>query len=140
MKRPLAVALLSVGNTLLTLAFGWLALGLFFILPGASIFFIPLILLSAHVTGVVFLKRVYIKRGWLTPWKYWLCTSVPAAVVSVLGFVLVLTLDEVGFFKGFLGGAAEGLIGLSCSIYSVVFLVVGVIALCPPGDEQGGKS
>lgn len=135
MKRPVAIALVSVGNTLLTLAFGWLALGLFFILPG-----IPLILLAAHVTGVVFLKRVYIKRGWLTPWKYWLCTSVPAVVVSVLGFVLVLILDEAGFFKGFLGGAAEGLIGLSCSIYSVVFLVVGVIALCPPGDEQGGKS
>lgn len=135
MKRPVAIALVSVGNTLLTLAFGWLALGLFFILPG-----IPLILLAAHVTGVVFLKRVYIKRGWLTPWKYWLCTSVPAAVVSVLGFVLVLILDEAGFFKGFLGGAAKGLIGLSCSIYSVVFLVVGVIALCPPGDEQGGKS
>ncbi|MDY4588576.1 MAG: hypothetical protein SPD47_09010 [Oscillospiraceae bacterium] len=135
MKRPVAIALVSVGNTLLTLAFGWLALGLFFILP-----VIPLILLAAHVTGVVFLKRVYIKRGWLTPWKYWLCTSVPAAVVSVLGFVLVLILDEAGFFKGFLGGAAEGLIGLSCSIYSVVFLVVGVIALCPPGDEQGGKS
>ena len=134
MKRPVSIALVYVGNTLLTLAFGWLALGLFFVLWG-----IPLILLAAHVTGVVFLKRVYIKRGWLTPWKYWLCTSVPAAVVSVLGFVLVLILDEAGFFKGFLGGAAEGLIGLSCSIYSVVFLVVGVIALCPPGDEQGGK-
>lgn len=62
MKRPVAIALVSVGNTLLTLAFGWLALGLFFILP-----VIPLILLAAHVTGVVFLKRVYIKRGWLTP-------------------------------------------------------------------------
>lgn len=139
MKRLVAIALVSIGNTLLTLAFSWLALGLFFVLCGAGIIF-SILILAAHVTGVVFLKRVYIKRGWLTPWKYWLCTSVPAAVVSVLGFVLVLILDEAGFFKGFLGGVGECLIGLSCSIYSVVFLVVGVIALCPPGDEQGGKS
>ena len=133
MKKPLAVALLSVGNVLLTFVLGWLALGLVLSLSGIGVL-ICLLILAAHVVGIFFLKRVYVERGWLTHKRYWLVSAVPPLGVSALGFILTLILDSVGFFKGFLGGLGGFLLFFYGGTYALVFLTVTSIVLCPSSE------
>ncbi|MGN1340057.1 MAG: hypothetical protein ACI4WS_07170 [Oscillospiraceae bacterium] len=130
MKKPLAIALLSVGNVLLTLFIGYLALGLVFAFQGLGVL-ICLVILAAHTVGIYFLKRVYVEHGWLTHKKYWLISAVPPLGISALGFILTLILDSIGFFKGFLSGAVNCLTFLFSGIYALVFLIVTSIVLCP---------
>ncbi len=133
MKKPLAVAILSVGSTLLTYVIGWVALGLVMSMSGIGVL-ICLLVLAAHAAGMYFLKPVYIGRGWLTHEKYWLVSSVPPLGISALGFILTLILDSVGFFKGFLVGAVNSLIFLADGIYALAFLIVTAIVLCPSSE------
>ena len=133
MKKTLAIVFLSLGNVLLTLALGYVALGLFFSLSGGGIF-ISLLILAAHTVGIYFLKRVYVERSRLTHKKYWLISAVPPLGISVLGFILTLILDSIGFFKGFLAGAVYCLIFLASGIYAFVFLIVTSVVLCPAED------
>ncbi len=116
MKKTLAIALLAVGNSLLTLALGFGAtlLILRFMGFGAGL---SLLLLALHVTGAVLLQGVYQRRGWLSPVGYWLCSAVTAA-----GFSFIIL------------GVGEGLLVLfltfSGLIYSGAFLIALGAALC----------
>lgn len=123
MKKPLAVAILSVGITLLTPALGFAALLIAMQVWGFGIA-LDVILLTLHIVGAMLLQRLYQKRGWLTPVKFWLCAAVSAAGISVLSFLLVLYLDSIGYFSGFLAGLWEFLLAFSGLVYSGAFLLV----------------
>lgn len=123
MKKLLAISILSVGSTLLTLALGMAALFICMQVWGFGIA-LDVVLLALHIVGAMLLQRLYQKRGWLAPVKFWLCAAVPAAGISVLSFLLVLYLDSIGYFSGFFAGLGEFLLTFSGLVYSGAFLLV----------------
>ncbi|MGN1340056.1 MAG: hypothetical protein ACI4WS_07165 [Oscillospiraceae bacterium] len=123
MKKPLAIVILTIGNALLTLSLGIAALLICMLIFGFGIA-LDVLLLAGHIVGAMLLQRLYQKRGWLSPAKYWLCAAVPAAGISVVSFLLVLYLDSIGHFSGFFAGLGEFLLTFSGLIYSGAFLLI----------------
>lgn len=123
MKKPLAIILLVIGNTLLTLVLGF---GLLLLMCLSYVVGIPLSLpvLALHIAGAVWLQRVCAGRGWLSPVKYWLCAAVPAFVISAAWcFILNST------YSGGLGYAMTFLPAIGGLLYSGGFLAVLGITL-----------
>lgn len=85
---------------------------------------LDVILLAGHIVGAMFLQRLYERRGWLSPVKFWLCAAVPAVGVSAANFGLVAFLDSMDYFRGFFAGLGEFLLTFSTVIYSGAFLIV----------------
>ena len=123
MKKSLAITLLVVGNILLTLGLGFAVLLIAMLILGFGIA-LDVILLAGHIVGVMLLQRLYERRGWFAPVKFWLCAAVPAAVISAAGFGLVAFLDSMDYFRGFFAGLGEFLSAFSAVIYSGAFLLV----------------
>lgn len=123
MKKPLAIALIIAVNLLLTIALGFAALWIAMIAVGFGIA-IDLLLLAVHVSGATLMQGLFQKRGWLSPVKFWLCGSVPAAAVSAVSFGTVMYLDSINYFSGFFAGLGEFLMTISGLIYSVAFTVI----------------
>ena len=129
MKKSLAITLLVVGNILLTLGLGFAVLLIAMLILSFGIA-LDVILLTGHIVGAMLLQRLYERRGWLAPVKFWLCAAVPAAVVSAADFGLVMYLDSVDYFSGFFAGMGEFLSAFSAVIYSGAFaLVLGAALL-----------
>lgn len=123
MKKPLAIVIVSLGNVLLTLALGIAALAICALVWGFGIA-LDVLLLTLHIVGAMLLQRLYQKREWLSPPKFWLCAAVPAAGIAVMSFLLVLFLDSIGHFSGFFAGLGEFLFTFTELIYSGAFLLV----------------
>ena len=122
MKKTLAIVILTLGNALLTLALGIAALFICMLVWGFGIA-LDVVLLALHIVGAMLLQRLYQKREWLSPLKFWLCAAVPAAGISVLSFLLVLYLASIGHFSGFLAGLGEFLLTFAVLIYFGAFLL-----------------
>lgn len=130
MKKPAAVTLLVAGNLLLTSGLGFASMALCFMFTGGFGAALAVLVLAAHVVGAMLLQRLYERREWLSPVKFWVCAAIPPAGVSLVGFVVVLYLDSIGYFSGYFAGLGEFLTALSGLIYSAAFLAALGLALC----------
>lgn len=129
MRKQLAIALLIVMNTLLTLGLGFAALVVVGILFGPGLW-LMVIVLGLHIVGAMFAQRVLLKHKLLSPLQFWLFAAAPALVFSAAGFILVLYLDSIGYFTGFFAGLGEFIFALCELVYSGAFTVVlGVVLL-----------
>ena len=81
------------------------------------------LVIGGHVTGAVFLQRLYQRRWQIGKAIFWLCAGLPS-------FAVVLILDKLNYFSGFFAGLGEFVLTLAILIYSGAFFVVlGIVLL-----------
>lgn len=88
------------------------------------------LVIGGHVTGAVFLQRLYQRRWQIGKAIFWLCAGLPSALIGMSSFAVVLILDKLNYFSGFLAGLGEFVLTLAILIYSGAFFVVlGIVLL-----------
>lgn len=155
MKKALPVILLILGG-ILACGIGLIISGLLFIAALDSALdtevltaVILLLVIGGHVTGAVFLQRLYQRCGWLNRWRFWLCAGLPSALIGVISFAAVLILDKLNYFSGLFAGMGEFILALAILIYSgASFVALGIVLLIihavshkkrnsfPPGSDR----
>ncbi len=136
MKKAFAIVLLILGG-MLACGIGLMIIGLLFIAALDSALdtevltaVILLLVIGGHVTGAVFLQRLYQRCGWLNRWRFWLCAGLPSALIGVISFAAVLILDKLNYFSGLFAGMGEFILALAILIYSGAFFVIlGIVLL-----------
>lgn len=129
MKKAIAIALLILGG-ILTCGAGAFVCTYLLTFIGSIYRWVPCVLLAAHVTGAVFLQRLYQRHGWLNKWQFWLCAGLPGALVGAFSLILFFVLKAHGFFSGFFGGFGELVTAFYMFVYSGAFFVVlGIVLL-----------
>ena len=87
-------------------------------------------MIGGHVTGAVFLQRLYQRRWQIGKVIFWLCAGLPSALIGMSSFAVVLILDKLNYFSGFFAGLGEFVLTLAILIYSGAFFVVlGIVLL-----------
>ena len=91
---------------------------------------ILLLVIGSHVTGAVFLQRLYQRRWRIGKALFWLCAGLPSALIGMISFAAVLILDKMNYFSGFFAGMGEFILASAILIYSGAFFVVlGIVLL-----------
>lgn len=91
---------------------------------------ILLLVIGGHVTGAVFLQRLYQRRWRIGKALFWLCAGLPSALIGMISFAAVLILDKMNYFSGFFAGMGEFILASAILIYSGAFFVVlGIVLL-----------
>ena len=91
---------------------------------------ILLLVIGGHVTGAVFLQRLYQRRWRIGKAIFWLCAGLPSALIGMISFAAVLILDKMNYFSGFFAGMGEFILASAILIYSGAFFVVlGIVLL-----------
>ncbi len=128
MKRPVAIILLMIGGIL---ACGLGTLGLaapFFLTSGLNL--LCFLSIAVHIAGAFFIQGLYQRRGWLNKWQFWLCAGLPSTMIGVAMLIVVMILDNAGYFHGFFAGLGEFLISFAILVYSgVFFALLGIVLL-----------
>lgn len=128
MKKVLAIAALIIGSGVVIFALSVLNLFLFFYLSGGGV--VAAVALTAGAAfGIGKLRAVFEKKLKLSYRRFILCAYAPSASASAVYLIVVLILDQMKYFKGFLGGFGEFVTGLSWLITSVVAALSGIIIL-----------
>ncbi len=74
------------------------------------------LVIGGHVTGAVFLQRLYQRRWQIGKAIFWLCAGLPSALIGMSSFAVVLILDKLNYFSGFFAGLGEFVLTLAiCS-------------------------
>ncbi len=155
MKKAFAIVLLILGG-MLACGIGLIISGLLFIAAldcaldtEVLTAVILLIVIGGHVTGAVFLQRMYQRRWQIGKAIFWLCAGLPSALIGVISFAAVLILDKLNYFSGLFAGMGEFILALAILIYSGAFFVIlGIVLLIihavshkkrnsfPPGSDR----
>ena len=125
MKKALPVILLIFGG-ILACGIGLIISGLLLIAAldvSATAVILPLVI-GGHVTGAVFLQRLYQRRWQIGKVNFWLCAGLPSTLIGMSSFAAVLILDKLNYFSGFFAGLGEFIMTLAILIYSGAFFVV----------------
>ena len=129
MKKALPVILLILGG-MLSCGIGMIISGLLLIaaldvsdIKVLTAVILPLVI-GGHVTGAVFLQRLYQRRWQIGKAIFWLCAGLPSALIGMSSFAVVLILDKLNYFSGFFAGLGEFVLTLAILIYSGAFFVV----------------
>ena len=129
MKKALPVILLILGG-MLSCGIGLIISSLLLIaaldvsdIKVLTAVILPLVI-GGHVTGAVFLQRLYQRRWQIGKAIFWLCAGLPSALIGMSSFAVVLILDKLNYFSGFLAGLGEFVLTLAILIYSGAFFVV----------------
>ena len=125
MKKALPVILLIFGG-ILACGIGLIISGLLLIAAldvSATAVILPLVI-GGHVTGAVFLQRLYQRRWQIGKVIFWLCAGLPSSLIGMSSFAAVLILDKLNYFSGFFAGLGEFIMTLAMLIYSGAFFVV----------------
>ena len=122
MKKALPVILLIFGG-ILACGIGLIISGLLLIAASATAVILPLVI-GGHVTGAVFLQRLYQRRWQIGKVIFWLCAGLPSTLIGMSSFAAVLILDKLNYFSGFFAGLGEFIMTLAILIYSGAFFVV----------------
>lgn len=128
MKRPLAIALLMIGG-ILACGLGILGLAAPFVLTSGFnlLCFLSIIV---HIVGAVFVQGLYQRRGWLNKRQFWLCAGIPSTMIGGGMLIVVMLLNDAGYFHGFFAGLGEFLISFAVLVYSgVFFALLGIVLL-----------
>lgn len=136
MKKALPVILLILGG-ILACGIGLIISGLLFIAAldcaldtEVLTAVILLIVIGGHVTGAVFLQRMYQRRWRTGKTIFWLCAGLPSAFIGVISFAVVLILDKLNYFSGLFAGMGEYILALAILVYSGAFFVaLGIVLL-----------
>lgn len=125
MKKALPIILLIFGG-ILACGIGLILGGLLLIAAldvSATAVILPLVI-GGHVTGAVFLQRLYQRRWQIGKVIFWLCAGLPSTLIGMSSFAAVLILDKLNYFSGFFAGLGEFIMTLAILIYSGAFFVV----------------
>ena len=91
---------------------------------------ILLLVIGGHVTGAVFLQRLYQRHWRIGKAIFWLCAGLPSALIGMISFAAVLILDKMNYFSGLFAGMGEFILASAILIYSGAFFVVlGIVLL-----------
>lgn len=128
MKKALAFIALFIGSA--AVIFGLSLLNLWAVLV-LSVFGVLLGIAAAAGLGFAHaaLWGLFERKTGLCWWKYLLWAYLPSIAGSAVYFIVVEILDNNGYFKGFLAGLGEFLIGMSWGITSAAALVSGIIII-----------
>ena len=125
MKKALPVILLIFGG-ILACGIGLIISGLLLIAAldvSATAVILPLVI-GGHVTGAVFLQRLYQRRWQIGKVIFCLCAGLASRLIGMSSFAAVLILDKLNYFSGFFAGLGEFIMTLAILIYSGAFFVV----------------
>lgn len=126
MKKILAPVALFIGSAAVIFGLSLLNLVLF-----VNILDLVILVGIAEVVGLglvqAALQRVFERKTGLSWKRFMLWAYVPSSAGSVVYFIVVRILDKAGYFKGFLAGLGELLVGMSWAITSVAALIAGLI-------------
>ena len=59
------------------------------------------LVIGGHVTGAVFLQRLYQRRWQIGKVIFWLCAGLPSALIGMSSFAVVLILDKLNYSGAF---------------------------------------
>lgn len=89
---------------------------------------LPAVILSlvigGHVTGAVFLQRLYQRRWQIGKAIFWICAGLPSVLIGSFSIILFFILKAHGHFSGSFGGLFELFASLYMFVYSGAFFVV----------------
>lgn len=130
MKKALPVILLILGG-ILACVIGLIISGLLLIAALDVLDIIEvltavilLLVIGGHVTGAVFLQRLYQRRWRIGKAIFWICAGLPSVLIGMSSFAVVLILDRLNYFSGFFAGMGEFILASAILIYSGAFFVV----------------
>lgn len=128
MKKPLAVALLILGMLAAVFGLSVVSILLFFELMNIGLL-IAFVLIIGAAFGIYCIAKLYHRVYEMRVSLFFLCAYIPPMIGSGIFFIVVLILDKIGYFDGFLGGLGEALAALASVAVSVVLAIVGGIWL-----------
>lgn len=126
MRKKLTVALLILGGTAAIFGLSVANLMLFFGLMQIGIL-IAIIVTGGAVFGIDRLRVLFANKYGFSAPKFFLCAYAPSVAASAVYFAVVCALDKAGYFKGFMAGLGETLMGLVWLITSAAAVVLGFI-------------
>ena len=136
MKKSLAIVLLVFGGVAAVFGLAFLCMILF-----AELMWVGLSIDIALICGMAFggycLSELFRRKYEIGAPMFFLCAYVPPMVGSGIYFIIILILDSVGYFKGFMAGLREAITALAFVIASIVLAVIGGIWLaCGVGSRK----
>lgn len=124
-KRP-AVALLVLGGAAAIFGLSFADLLLTLILMHGGVL-IAIVVTGGAVFGIDRLRVLFAdKYGFSAP-KFFLCAYAPSVAASAVYYAVVCALDKAGYYKGFMAGLGEYLMGLAWLITSAAAVVMAAI-------------
>lgn len=128
MKRSIAIILLIIGG-ILACGLGILGLAAPFVFT-SGFNLLCFLSIAVHIVAAVFVQGLYQRRGWLNKWQFWLCAGLPSTMIGGGMLIVVMILDNAGYFHGLLAGLGEYLISFAILVYSgVFFALLGIVLL-----------
>ncbi len=128
MKKSSAVGLLVIGG--LAAVFGLSALCMLLL---AELLHVGLVIDFVLILGMAFggncISKLYRRKYGMGVSMFFLCAYVPPMIGSGIFFTVVLILDKLGHFRGFMEGLREALAALAFVAVSVVLAIAGGIWL-----------
>ena len=82
------------------------------------------LVIGGHVTGAVFLQRLYQRRWRIGKMVFWICAGLPSTLIVAFSLILFFVLMAHGYFSGFFGGFGELVTAFYMFVYSGAFFVV----------------
>lgn len=82
------------------------------------------LVIGGHVTGAVFLQRLYQRRWRIGKAIFWICAGLPSVLIGSFSIILFFILKAHGHFSGSFGGLFELFASLYMFVYSGAFFVV----------------
>lgn len=128
MKKPLAIILLLIGAlaALFALAFMYIVLLLY---AGYIGILIDIAVTLASGMGVDRLRGLFRNKYGMKAPIFFLITYLPSIIGSAAYLAVVIHLNNMGYFEGFLGGLGELLLGYTWIITAAAFVAVGGLYL-----------
>lgn len=128
MKKSLAVGLLVIGG--LAAVFGLSVLCMLLLVELLNVgLFIDFVLILGMAFGGNCISKLYRRKYGMGVSMFFLCAYVPPMIGSGIFFTVVLILDKLGHFRGFMEGLREALAALAFVAVSVVLAIAGGIWL-----------
>ncbi|MDE7193322.1 MAG: hypothetical protein K2O14_05060 [Oscillospiraceae bacterium] len=128
MKKPLAIILLLIGASaaLFALAFMYIVLML---CAGYIGVLIDIAVTLAAGMGIDRLRRLFRNKYGIKAPVFFLAAYLPSIIGSAVYLAVVIHLNNMGYFEGFLGGLVELLLGYTWIIAAAAFAAVGGLYL-----------
>lgn len=126
MKKPIAIALLIIGGLAAVFGLSFLCMLLFAELMNFGLF-IDFVLVLGMAFGGYCISKLYRRKYGIGVSMFFLCAYVPLMICSGIYFTVILILDELGHFRGFMEGLGESLTALAFVAVSVVLAIAGGI-------------
>lgn len=126
MRKKLTVALLILGGAAAIFGLSVANLMLFFGLMQIGVL-IAIVVTGGAVFGFDRLRMLFANKYGFSAPKFFLCAYAPSVAVSAVYYAVVCALDKAGYYKGFMAGLGETLVGLSWLITSAAAVVMAAI-------------